>query len=148
MAEEELKVSLSDKQLKGLEILSEMDSARLLSETSLTPKCSWVGRAFQWIDDNILSKTSRLWMYLLEIVGLVCISIILSKVDNGLLLISEAKTELDIQKAKMYVDALIQLAPALASMIATICGALPLAIGAFRSLKSKWELNSNKEEVV
>ena len=101
-------------------------------------RCSWIGRVFVWIDDNILSKTTRLWMYLLEVAGIVFIFIIIKKVNVGLQLVADAQTHLDLKKAEMYVDSLASLAPAVATMVATICGAIPVVMGIFRSLKKKW----------
>ena len=132
------KTTLTEQQRKGLELLAEMDLEKLKAEPSLQKKCSWVGRFFQWIDDNILSKTSRLWMYFLEIAGVIFIFIIIKKVEVGLNLVALGRSTFELQKAEIYINSLTKLAPAIATMVATICGAIPTIMGVFRSLKKKW----------
>jgi len=107
-------------------------------------KCSWIGRFFQWIDDNILSKTTRLWMYVLEIVGIVTIFIMIGEFRTGFELILKANTDLELQKAHMFIEAVRGSAGPIASMVATICGAIPAVMATFRSLKKKWNGNYTK----
>jgi hypothetical protein len=102
-------------------------------------KISWIGRMFDWIDFNILSRSTRLWMYMLEILGIVAICIIIYQFNKGMNLIVAAKTNFEIQKAKMFVDAVKSSAGPISAMVATICGALPSIMGIFRSLKVKWK---------
>ena len=134
---QETKAALTEKQRQGLELLAEMDLEKFKS-ASLQKKCSWVGRFFQWIDDNILSKTTRLWMYFLEIAGVIFIFIIIKKVEVGLNLVALGRSTFELQKAEIYINSLTKLAPAIATMVATICGAIPTIMGVFRSLKKKW----------
>lgn len=101
-------------------------------------KLAWVGRVFQWIDVNILSNTTRLWMYILEILGIVAICIIMFQFNSGLQMISSAKTDFEIAKAKLFIESVKESATPIATMVATICGALPTVMGIFRSLKKKW----------
>jgi hypothetical protein len=106
--------------------------------TNKPMKLSWIGKVFDWIDFNILSRSTRLWMYLLEILGIVAICIIIYQFNKGLNLIVAAKTDFEIKKAKMFVDAVKSSAGPISAMVATICGALPSIMGIFRSLKVKW----------
>jgi len=136
-------ILLTDKQLKGLEKLGE-DTKR---------KPSWIARLFDWIDYNILSRTTKIWVYCLEIVGIIALFMVLDEFKTGLELIRTAKDALELQKAKVYMDAVITSAPSLATMIAVIGGALPGLIGALRTLKKKWingyangNGHANKEE--
>ena len=140
-------IYLSEQQLKGLELLSKMTPEQLSKlPMGLGKKLSWVGRMFVWIDENIFSKTTRLWLYVLEIIGIVVIFIVVGKAKIGLNMIIDAKTELDLTKARMYMDSLIALAPAIAGMIVSISGALPAVIATFRSLGKKWKANGYKNE--
>jgi hypothetical protein len=137
-------ILLSDKQLKGLEALGKIDVDRL-TNIKLPPQLSWVGRMFIWIDINILDKTSRLMMYVLEIAGILSLYVIINKVILGLNLIRIAPDELGLTKAKIYIDSLVAIMPALAAMVATICGALPTVIAVFRSLDKKWKNGNGKQ---
>lgn len=135
-------ITLTDKQLKGLEVLGKIDVDKL-DEKGIFGKgpvrVSWVGRMFQWIDINILDKTSRLWMYALEAVGVVLIFIVLDDVRRGLGFVSKAPDDFALKKAQLYINSLVSIIPALAAMVATICGALPTVIAVFRSLNQKWK---------
>lgn len=128
-------VFLTENQLKGLEKLA---TITFDEEGKPCENLSWIGKFFVWLDTNILSKTTKFWLYILEIVGVAIIFIIVGKTTIGLNLIINAKTELDLAKAKMYIDSLTALSPAIAGMVGTICGALPIAIGTMRSLGKKW----------
>lgn len=134
--DKEIDVYLTEKQLLGLEKLATID---VESVGSNLKKCSWVGRMFQWIDDNILDKTSRLWMYILEALGICIIIVFIIKFLHGLNLIASASTDIEIEKAKLYIDAVRTNATPISAMVATICGALPTVIGVFRALKGKWK---------
>ena len=103
-----------------------------------TRKLSWVGRVFDWIDFNILSRSTRLWMYILEITGIVAICIVIYQFNLGLQLLIKAKTTFEIEKAKLLIDAVKSSAGPISTMVATICGAIPTIMGIFRSLKVKW----------
>ena len=131
-------ITLNSKQLKGLDILSKIDVDSILANKKL----SWVGKILVWLDVNIFENSTRLIMHLLEIVGVVAIYVIISDVQVGLHKVSIATTDLELARAKTYLDSLVQLAPALATMIATICGALPSIIGLMRSVHMKWKNNS------
>ena len=116
------------------------------SKGPATTQCGRVGRIFQWIDDNILSKTSRLWMYLLEVVGVVVIFVILNRFLAGLDMLMDAKTELALKKAQLYIESVKQGATPIAAMVATICGAIPTVIATFKSLNKKWKNGHGKKE--
>ena len=116
-----------------------MEEQKVIAERQL----SWVGRMFDWIDFNILSKSARLWMYILEILGIIAISIIIYQFNKGMHLIESAKTPFDIEKAKIFIDAIKNSAGPIATMVATICGAIPSIMGIFRSLKTKWNGNDS-----
>lgn len=111
-----------------------------------TRKLSWVGKMFDWIDFNILSRSTRLWMYILEITGIVAICIIIYQFNLGLQLLIKAKTTFEMEKAKMLIDAVKSSAGPISTMVATICGAIPSIMGIFRSLKVKWT-NDNEKDV-
>lgn len=132
---------LNSKQLKGLELLSKIDVDKAVSIKQL----SWVGRFFYWLDINIFDKTTKLWLYLLETAGVVAIFIIIDDMQHGLSKIAASTNEFELKVAESYVSSVIQLAPAVAAMVATICGALPAIIGVMRSLKTKWK-NGNEEK--
>ena len=110
-----------------------------LQEILERPKLSWIGRFFLWLDYNILSKSTKLWMYLLEALGIVAICIVMFQFDKGLKMIVDAKTQFQINQAKLFVDTVKSSAQPIATMVATICGALPTIIGVLRSLKTKWK---------
>ena len=103
-----------------------------------TRTLSWVGKMFDWIDFNILSKSTRLWMYILEITGIVAICIVIYQFNKGMQFLIQAKTDFEMQKAKMLIDAVKSSAGPISAMVATICGAIPSIMGIFRSLKVKW----------
>ena len=103
---------------------------------------SWVGPFFQWLDDNILSKTTRLWMYALEVAGVIVIFTVLSEYKTGFSLIIKAKTAVDLQRAQMFIDAVTNSATPLAAMVATICGGIPTVMGVFKSFNKKWKNGS------
>jgi len=128
-------ITLSSKQLKGLDMLGKIDFDSVFS----TKKLSWVGKFFQWLDMNIFDKSSRAWMYLLEAAGVVAIFMILNDVRIGLHQIASSKSELELKIATTYINSVVTLAPAIATMVATICGALPTVIGIMRSLNTKWK---------
>ena len=129
---------LTRKQFDILNKLSELDISRL---DCILENKSIIGRFFQWIDDNILSKTTRLWMYLLEMSGIFAIFIVLFEVKSGFELLYNSTTELEIQKAKLLLDSVTNAATPLATMIATICGGIPVVMGVFRSFNKKWKNN-------
>lgn len=106
-------------------------------------KGSWVGRFFQWLDDNILSKTTRLWMYILEVSGVVVIFMVLFEYKVGFNLILKAETPVDLQRAQMFIDAVSNSATPLSVMVATICGAIPTVMGVFKSFNKKWTNGNN-----
>ena len=109
----------------------------------------WIGKIFDWLDENILSKTTRLWMYLLEIAGVVVIFIMVSEFQKGFEMILKANTELELKKAHLFIESVKNSAGPIATMVATICGAIPVVIGALRSLKTKWANgNGVQKEVV
>jgi len=101
-------------------------------------KFRWIGKIFDWIDETILSKTTRLWMYLLEVVGVVVIFIMVNEFQKGFDMILKANTELELKKAHVFIESVKNSAGPIATMVATICGAIPVVIGALRSLKTKW----------
>jgi len=137
-------ITLTDKQLLGLKHLEKLDLSKI---DTIIEKTSIVGRFFQWVDDNILSKTTRLWMYCLEASGTIIIFTILHEFQVGFKMILNAQTQLEIQKAQMLVDAVTNAATPLATMVATICGGIPVVMGVFRSLKKKWENGSPPSEI-
>lgn len=106
-------------------------------------KISWVGRAFQWLDDNILSKTTRLLMYVLECAGVVAIFIIIYEFRHGIALIEIATDDFSLKKAESIVGSVKDFASPLAIMVTTICGAIPTVMGVFRSLKKKWGVDKD-----
>lgn len=117
----------------------------LLSAKNIERKISVVGKFFQWIDDNILDKTSRLWMYVLEITGVLVIGIVLREFVHGLDMIANAKTDTELKKAELFISSVKECITPIAAMVSTICAALPTVMGVFRSLKKKWENgNANK----
>jgi len=128
-------ITLTNKQLKGLELLSKID----LRTISSREKLSWVGKVFQWVDINIFDKSTRLWMYLLEASGAISVFVIIGDVQHGLHKIATSTTELELRIAESYVKSLIDIAPALAAMIASICAALPAIMGIMRSVNVKWK---------
>lgn len=109
-------------------------------------KVSIVGKFFQWIDDNILDKTSRLWMYALEVAGLVVIAVVLREFVIGLEMIADAKTDIELKKAELFISSVKECITPIAAMVSTICAALPTVMGVFRSLKKKWENGNSKLE--
>lgn len=112
----------------------------ILEETN--EKVSIVGRVFQWIDDNILSKTTRLWMYVLEIMGIISIIVVLLKFTQGLNMITNAQNDVDFHRAELYLSYVRDCIAPIATMVATICAALPTVMGVFRALKKKWNGNT------
>jgi len=138
--------ALSPEHLKGLEVLSKINPDRV--PHFLAKKMSWVGRFFKWIDDNILDKTTRLWMYLLEALGGIIICIFVSKFTDGLDLILKASNELEMAKAQAYIDAIKTSAAPISVMVATICGALPTVMGMFRAFKTKWKSPSDNSQTI
>ena len=106
-------------------------------------KISWVGHFFQWLDDNILSKTTRLLMYLLECAGVVAIFIILYEFRHGVKLIEHATDDFSLKKAEVIVTSVKDFASPLAIMVTTICGGIPTVMGVFRSLKKKWGVDKD-----
>ena len=128
-------VFLNSKQLEVLEHLASIDLSKI---NKLKKVGSRVGKFFDWLDNNVLSKTTKLWMYFLECAGVIIIFVIIWDVKTGLRMIATSTDELSLQKSKMYIDSITQLAPSLAGMVTTICGALPAVMGAFRSLNKKW----------
>lgn len=127
-------ITLTEKQLIGLERLGELTNIK-----EPVRKLSWIGRFFDWININILDKTSKFWVYCLEIAGIFFIVIVVSEFRTGLQMIVDANTELELQKAQLFVDAVKSSATPIAAMVATICGALPSIIGILRTLKTKWK---------
>ena len=109
-----------------------------LQEILEKPRLSWIGRFFIWLDYNIFSRSTKLWMYLLEALGILAICVIMFQFNEGLKMIVNAKTEFEINKAKLFVDTVKSSAQPIATMVATICGAIPTIIGVLRSLKNKW----------
>ena len=109
-----------------------------LQEILEKPKLSWIGRLFIWLDYNIFSRSTKLWMYLLEALGILAICVIMFQFNEGLKMIVNAKSEFEINKARLFVDTVKSSAQPIATMVATICGAIPTIIGVLRSLKNKW----------
>ena len=132
-------ITLNKKQLKGLDALSNIDIDAVVKTLSSNKKLSWVGKVFVWIDDNILDHTSRLLMYVLEILGVVAVYMIMRDIQFGFHKLNAANTEMALKKAESYLDHLVSITPVLAAMIATICGALPTIIGVLRSVNNKWK---------
>lgn len=129
-------VKLTDEQITRLnEILSTPAGTPIMPIEEKEPL---VGRIFQWVDDNIISKTTRLWMYFLEIFGCVCIAIIISDFQYSFRMIRDASTAFDLQKAQVLMQAIKDSSGPLAAMIATISAALPALMAAFRTLGKKW----------
>lgn len=106
-------------------------------------RISWVGRFFQWLDDNILSKTTRLLMYMLEVAGVVAIFLILYEFRHGIKLIQHATDDFSLKKAETIVTSVKDFASPLAIMVTTICGGIPTVMGVFRSLKKKWGVDKD-----
>lgn len=103
----------------------------------------WVGHFFQWLDDNILSKTTRLLMYVLEFSGVFAICIIIYEFRHGIALIEIATDDFSLKKAESIVGSVKDFASPLAIMVTTICGAVPTVMGVFRSLKKKWGVDKD-----
>jgi len=119
----------------------------MAEESKSKKKCSWVGRFFQWIDDNILSKTTRLLMYVLEFAGIFAIYMILHEFIQGIDMMTGAANEFELQKAQLIVDSVKEFASPLAVMVTTICGAIPTIMGVFKSLKKKWGVDDTSMEL-
>lgn len=103
-------------------------------------KLRWIGKLFDWFDKTILSKTTRLWMYLLEAAGVIVIFIMIGEFQKGFKMVLEATNEIELKRAQLFIDAVKNSATPIATMVATICGATPVVIGALRSLKTKWSI--------
>ena len=118
------------------------ENVKKVKEILEKPKLSWIGRFFIWLDDNILSKTTKLWMYMLEGLGVFAICVIMYQFSEGLEMIVSAETKLELDKAKLFVDTVRSSAQPIGTMVATICGAIPTIIGVLRSLKTKWAVGT------
>jgi CRISPR/Cas system endoribonuclease Cas6 (RAMP superfamily) len=119
---------------------------KMLEEDAKKNKISIVGKFFQWIDDNILDKTTRLWMYVLEITGVLVIAIVLREFIAGLEMVSAAQTEMELKKAELFLANVRECITPIAMMVSTICAALPTVMGVFRSLKKKWNNGHGGQE--
>jgi len=138
-------IFLTQKQLNILSQLEQVDLSQLFPTTEeVIEKLSRIGKLIDWININILDKSTKLWLHILEIIGIGTIVVILLWGRSGLDLILQAKTELDLQKARLYIDSITQIAPSIAGMVATICGAIPAIIGVLRSLGKKWTNEKNE----
>jgi len=127
-------IDLNQNQVEDLKrLLQSVDFSASIARVSI------VGRFFQWVDDNILDKTSRLWMYILEISGIVVIGIIIHEFTQGLNMIENAQTDLELKRAEMFMNNVRDCITPIAAMVSTICAALPTVMGVFRSLKNKWQ---------
>ena len=126
-------VTFTDNQLGNLK--------RIASGILKPVNSSVVGRFFDWLDTNVLSKTTRLWMYFLEILGCAIIIYIVAIWNKGFNMIEAAQTELELQRAQMYIDAIRGGTTPIATMVSVICAAIPTVMGSFRSLKKKWSAN-------
>lgn len=145
MKQQQEEIYLSQKQLDILSQLEQVDISKLLPTAEEdNENISWIGKLIDWINTNILDKSTKLWLHILEIIGIGAIVIILLWGHSGLGLILQAKTELDLQRAKLYIDSITQIAPSVAGMVATICGAIPAIIGVLRSLGKKWTNQTNE----
>lgn len=130
---EKQEISLTENQLLGLEKLGKTD----------IKKESWILRSLDWIS-SILNRTTKIWIICLEIIGVIVIFVIIGEVKITMKAITTATTELDFKKAEMMINALKDLAPSIATMVAVICGAIPGLVGVLRSLNKKWNgINDN-----
>jgi len=136
MAKQE--ISLNEKQLKGLERLGELTS-KIPSKKGM-----WLSRFIDKVS-AILSRTTKIWIIILEMIGVIVILIFVGEVQLTLKMIMKATTELDFKKAEMMVNALRDLAPSIATMVGVICGAIPGLVGVLKSLNKKWQNGTDTE---
>lgn len=92
-----------------------------------TMKQRLVTRFFNWLDP-ILSRSSKLWMYLLECVGVLAVVVLLSFAVAGFTMI----VWYDRDRGKELVEAVVSSANSLQVLIVGVTGALPAIIGLLR----------------
>lgn len=101
-----------------------------------------LGAFFDGVDE-LLDRTSRFWMYLLEAIGVVILIILFVKFYRAIEAIQLTTNEMELARAKAVIDAIQIAAGSMKELIIGLCAAIPALIGFLRQQGKKWGSNSS-----
>jgi len=99
-----------------------------------------------WIDE-IFSKLTRTWMYLLEMAGMVFIFYRIKVHDLAAEKIFLATNMSGVAKAQAYYEAVKDTTLIITPFLLIICVVLPAVIGTLRTVRKKWSLKTPIGEI-
>jgi hypothetical protein len=101
-----------------------------------------LGSFFDGVDE-LLDRTSRFWMYLLEAIGVIILIILFVKFYHAIEAIEFTTNEIELARARAVIDAIQIAAGSMKELIIGLCAAIPALIGFLRQQGKKWGSSSS-----
>jgi len=132
-----MKLPFTQQEIARLKVLAMPDPA---------PEDTAIGRFFQWLD-MLLSKFTRTWMYILEIMGMSFLYYYQYRVDEALTMLKVAETEDTVLRATKYLDQIHISFGNIAIYVVVFCALMPVIIATLRTVRKRWILKAGPLEM-